>query len=58
MDTQEKDGEKGCCGTGKSCFCKALVAVALLALGGVGGYFCGRSCALKSAAASVSSPAK
>ncbi len=45
-----KEGEK-CCSKGKCCGGKALLAVALLALGGIGGYFCGRGCALKSAPA-------
>jgi hypothetical protein len=45
MENESKDG-KGCCDKSKCCG-KALAAIALLAIGGVGGYFCGKSCALK-----------
>lgn len=55
MDTQEKGG---CCATGKSCCGKTLAAVALLAVGGLGGYFCGRHCAAKDAAAAAAAPIK
>lgn len=57
----EKDGQDGksCCAKGKCCGGKALVAVALLAVGGLGGYFAGKCCALKhSAPAAVEQPAK
>lgn len=48
MENQE-GGKEGCCAKGKCCGAKALVAVALLGIGGIGGYFCGRQCALKNA---------
>ena len=47
MENQEakgKDEDKGCCAKSKGCGCKALAAAALLAVGGLGGYFCGRHC--------------
>lgn len=57
-----KADEKGCCGTGKKC-CggKALAALALLLVGGVGGYLAGRhckSCAVPPAAEAPAQPAK
>lgn len=42
MDTKE-DG-KACCDKSKCCGGKALAAIGLLALGGVGGFFAGRAC--------------
>ena len=52
METQvNKEDGKECCGKGKCCGAKALAAVALLAIGGLGGYFCGSHCAAKAAAA-------
>jgi hypothetical protein len=50
--------EKGCCaGHGRRCCCKALAAVALLLVGGVGGWFAGRCSALKQIApAAVTAP--
>jgi hypothetical protein len=55
MDTTEsKDGEKACCTKGKCCG-KALAALALLLIGGAGGYFCARHCGSKTEAA-VSQP--
>lgn len=60
MENEEKKDEgKACCGKG-SCCCKAFKAVALLVVGGIGGYFAGRHCAmcsLKSAPVAVSAPA-
>lgn len=46
MDNQEtKAGEKGgCCDKSKCCGGKALAALALLLVGGFGGYFAGRNC--------------
>ncbi len=48
MENEEKKEEgKSCCPCGKSkCCCKAFGAVALLVVGGIGGYFAGRHCAL------------
>ncbi len=51
----KKDGK--CCSKGACCGCKALVALALLAIGAVGGYFCGRHCAASAPAPAVSAPA-
>lgn len=43
MKNQEGEEEGGgCCGKGKCCGGKALAALALLLLGGIGGYFAGR----------------
>lgn len=47
-NTETKDGEK-CCSKAKCCGGKALIAIALLGLGGIGGYLCGRNCAVKAA---------
>jgi hypothetical protein len=61
METEEKKEEgKSCCPCGKSkCCCKAFGAVALLVVGGIGGYFAGRHCASKSdAAPAASAPAQ
>ena len=60
MENQEaKEGEKGCCAKAKSCCgCKALAAVALLAVGGLGGFFCARHCCPVKTDAPVSAPAK
>ena len=57
METQEtKEGGK-CCSKAACCGGKALAAVALLAVGGLGGYFCGRTCSVKDAPA-ASAPAQ
>ena len=55
----EKDG-KACCDKKSCCGGKALAAIALLAVGGLGGYFSGRSCPLKeqAPAAAPQNPAK
>ena len=61
MENQEgKEGEKGCCSKGKCCGCKALAVVALLLIGGIGGYLGGRHCAGKSCPVSAApqNPAK
>lgn len=64
MENKETSGtpeqaEGKCCSKGRCCGCKALAAVALLAVGAIGGYFCARHCAPKEAAApAVSAPAK
>ncbi|TPW20656.1 MAG: hypothetical protein FD126_1471 [Elusimicrobia bacterium] len=49
MDNQETKDEKvdekgGCCSKAKCCGGKTLAALALLLVGGFGGYFAGRSC--------------
>jgi hypothetical protein len=56
MDSQEKteDG-KACCSKGKCCGGKSLAALALLLIGGAGGYFCARHCAAKSDAPTAAS---
>lgn len=54
---EAKDGQ-ACCDKKKCCGGKALIALALLAIGAVGGYFCGRCCAVKNAPAAVSAPAQ
>ncbi|MBI3550990.1 MAG: hypothetical protein HY077_00605 [Elusimicrobia bacterium] len=57
MENQDKKDEgQGCCTKGKCCGGKALAAVALLAVGGLGGYFCGRHCGAKDQPAAVSAP--
>lgn len=57
MENQEKDG-KACCGKEKCCGGKALAAIALLAIGGAGGYLAGKCCKAKCAApAAVEAPA-
>jgi hypothetical protein len=60
MEETKADEKVGCCSKGKCCGCKALAAVALIALGAVGGYFCGRHCAMKEtpAASAPANPAK
>lgn len=63
MDTQEGKGdEKGCCTKSKCCTGKALAALALLLVGGVGGYFagknCGKVCPVREAVAPVQPAAK
>ncbi len=60
MDNQEKkdaqDG-KACCS--KTCCGKSLAVIALLAIGGAGGYLAGKCCAAKhGAAATVEAPAQ
>lgn len=61
MENQEKDG-KACCDKSKCCGGKALAAVALLAVGGIGGYLASRCCKNKTdapaAAAAPAQPAK
>ena len=44
MDDQKKEGtdEKACCA--KKCCGKSLAVIALLAIGGAGGYLAGRCC--------------
>lgn len=57
MDTKEgSEGGKECCSKGKCCGGKALIAFALLAAGGIGGFLCGRSCPVKDVPA-ASAPA-
>lgn len=60
MDTKEGTPiAKECCSKVKCCGGKALIAIALLAAGGIGGYFCGRSCPVKDVpAASVPAQTK
>lgn len=57
MENKQEEEKGGCCDKAKCCGGKALAAIALLAIGGLGGYFCGRQCALKSAPAAVEAPA-
>lgn len=45
-----KDG-KGCCDKSKCCGGKALAVIALLTIGGAGGYAAGKCCAAKHATA-------
>ncbi|MBI3565262.1 MAG: hypothetical protein HY079_08715 [Elusimicrobia bacterium] len=59
-DAAAQDAKDGgaCCSKGKCCGCKALAAVALLAIGAAGGWFAARHCcAVKDAPAAVA-PAK
>jgi hypothetical protein len=50
MENQEgKEGEAGCCAKTKCCG-KALAALALLAVGGLGGYLAGRCCPARTSA--------
>lgn len=61
MENQNQDVKtegKGCCGT-KSCRCcgKALAVLALLAIGGLGGWALGKHCPVKDVPAAAS-PAK
>lgn len=60
MENQEaKEADKGCCAKAKGCCgCKALAAFALLAVGGLGGYFAARHCCAAKPDAPVSAPAK
>lgn len=53
MDNEKKDGQDGkaCCDKSKCCGGKALAVIALLAVGGAGGYLAGRCCAAKTPAA-------
>ena len=49
MDSPEhKEEGKECCSKAKCCGAKALIAIALVAAGGLGGYFAGRNCGRKS----------
>ena len=60
MENQEgKEAEKGCCKKG-SCCCggKALAALALVLVGGLGGYCVAKHCASTSSVPAVSAPAK
>ena len=60
---KQKEGETGkeCCSKKACCGTKALIAIGLLAVGGIGGYLCGKNChkgcAVKDAPA-VSAPAQ
>lgn len=61
-NTENKDG-KACCDKSRCCGGKALAAVALLAIGGLGGWLGGRFCAgghcpLKDAPPAAVQPAK
>ncbi len=56
-EKDQKEGTESCCSKKKCCGCKALAAVALLLLGGVGGYLAGRHCAV-CAPQAVSAPAQ
>ena len=62
MDNQEtkEAGKSGpeCCSKAKCCGGKALAAALLLAVGGLGGYFCGRGCPVKDTAPSVQTPVR
>ncbi|MBI2361815.1 MAG: hypothetical protein HYV15_00305 [Elusimicrobia bacterium] len=59
MENQETKGEeKGCCTKGKCCGGKTLAALALLAVGGLGGYFAGRHCGKACEVPAAQSPAK
>jgi hypothetical protein len=56
---EKKDGaeEKACCA--KKCCGKSLAVIALLAIGGAGGYLAGKCCASRTAApAPVAAPVK
>ena len=58
MDNEKKAGAEGkeCCT--KKCCGKSLAVIALLAIGGAGGYLAGKCCAAKGAAsAPVAAPA-
>ena len=65
MENEEKKEEgKSCCacpcGKTNCCCKKAIGAILLLVVGGIGGYFAGRHCtmcAMKTAPAAVSAPA-
>ncbi len=60
MDNEKKDGQDGkaCCDAKKCCGGKSLAVIALLAIGGAGGYLAGKCCAAKTAPAAVEAPAK
>lgn len=58
MENKQEAGKGGCCDKAKCCGGKALAALALLAIGGLGGYFCGRQCALKNTSAAVEATAR
>lgn len=59
MDNDKKDGQdaKGCCDKSKCCGGKGLAVLALLLVGGAGGYLAGKCCAAKPGAAAVEAPA-
>ncbi|MDE2291541.1 MAG: hypothetical protein KGL53_05615 [Elusimicrobia bacterium] len=56
-ETETKDG-KGCCSKGKCCGGKGLAALALLLLGGLGGWAAATHCCAKPAAPAAQAPAK
>lgn len=57
MENKE-EGKGACCDKAKCCGGKALAAIGLLAIGGLGGYFCGRQCPVKNAPSAVEAPAQ
>lgn len=57
MENQKEEGGKECCSKKACCGTKALIAIGLLAVGGAGGYLCGKKCAVKDAPA-LSAPAQ
>lgn len=58
MDNEKKDAQDGkaCCDKSKCCGGKTLAVLALLAVGGAGGYIASRCCDAKTTAA-VETPA-
>ncbi len=58
MDNENKDG-KSCCDKSKCCGGKGLAVLALLLIGGAGGYAAAKCCGAKSAApAAAEAPAQ
>lgn len=58
MENQEtKGGELGCCAKGKCCGGKGLAALALLLIGGLGGYAAATHCC-KTPSAQAAAPGK
>lgn len=56
---QGPTAEKGaCCEKGKCCGGKALAVIALLAIGGAGGFLCARQCPATGGSPAASTPAK
>lgn len=53
MDNEKKDGQDGkaCCNTKKCCGGKGLAVLALLLVGGAGGYLTAKCCGDKASAA-------